>query len=128
MSKKRIESWIPVARRALTECKIEEGGFIDEMFLGRTASFGTAILSGRLRSAVAFFSKKGNAAIDRRKLVSAAYYCISGKNLDAEEVLKYVYDNESYELKEQFLDALSAIKHAISFFTLVNKEGKNEKS
>jgi len=128
MSKKRIESWIPAARKALTECEIESGGVIDEMFLGRASSFGAAIISGRLRSAVAFFAKKGNAAIDRRKLVSAAYYCISGENIDAEEVLEYVYENESHELKEQFLDALSAIKYAMSFFTLVNKEEKNEKS
>lgn len=126
MGKKRVERWIPVARKALTECEIENGGKIDDMFPGRAASFGAAIISGRLRSAVAFFSQRGNAAIDRRKLVSAAYYCISGKNLDAEKVLEYVYDNESPDLKEQFLDALSAIRYAMNFFTLVNMEGQDE--
>ena len=126
MGKKRVERWIPVARRALTECKIENDGKIDDMFPGRAASFGAAIISGTLRSAVAFFAKRGNAAIDRRKLVSAAYYCIMGENVDAEKVLKHVYDKETPDLKEQFLDALSAIRYAMNFFTLVNVEEQNE--
>lgn len=126
MAKKRVERWISAARQALTEFEIENGGVIDEMFPGRVSSFGAAIISGRLCSAVAFFAQRGNAAIDRRKLVSAAYFCISGEKKDAEDVLEYVYENESADLKDQFLDALSAIRYAMNFFTLVNKEGRDE--
>ena len=126
MGKKRVERWIPVARRALTEFGIENGGKIDDMFPGRAASFGAAIISGTLRSAVAFFSQRGGAAIDRRNLVSAAYYCISGEKLDAEKVLKCVYENDTPDLKEQFLDALSAIRYAMNFFMIVNKEEHDE--
>ena len=126
MSKKRVERWIPVARRAITECKIETDGKIDEMFPGRVASFGAAIISGTLRSAVAFFSQRGNAAIERNKLVSAAYYCISGENLKAEKVFECICNDNTPDLKEQFLDALSAIRYAMNFFTFVNDEGQNE--
>lgn len=126
MSKKRVEKWIPVAREALVKCKIATGGVVDEMFLSRVSSFGAAIISGRLSSAVAFFAQRGKAEIDRNKLVSTAFYCISGQNIDAEKVLEYVYKNENPDLKEQFLDALAAIRYAMTFFTLVNKEEHNE--
>ena len=33
---------------------------------------------------------------------------------------------KSADLKDQFLDALSAIRYAMNFFTLVNKEGRDE--
>ncbi len=128
MSKKRIEKLIPVARTALTECEIEVGGKIDEMFMDVVITFGAAIMSGRLRSAVAFFSEKGFSTVDRRKVVSAIYYCISGEKWTAEKVREYVYENESPDLKEEFLDALSAIRYAMNFFMFVKKEGSNEKS
>lgn len=126
MAKKRVEKWIPAARRALCEFKIESDGEIDEMFTGIILEFGAAIISGRLRSATAFFSQRGAASVDRRKVVSAAYYCISGEKWDAETVLEYVYENESPDLKEQFLDALAALRAAMHFFTIVNKEEHNE--
>ncbi|MBR2877885.1 MAG: hypothetical protein IKL42_00940 [Clostridia bacterium] len=128
MSKKRIKNWIPVARRAITECEIESGGKIEATFIDVVAELGAAIISGTLRSAVAYFSEKGDATVDRRKVVSAAYYCISGKRWAAGKVLEYVYENESPDLKEEFLDALAAIRYATKFFMYVNKEEQNEQS
>lgn len=126
MSKKRVEKWIPVARKALTEFEIEVNGKIDEQFRSSVSAFGAAIIAGRLRSAVAFFSQRGKASVDRRKLVSAAYYCISGEKWPAGKVLQYVYENETTEMKEQFLDALVAIRNAMIFLHFITKEERNE--
>lgn len=126
MSKKRIEKWMPVAREALVECEIVKDGAFDGMFKDLLTTFGVAIFSGRLRSAVAFFAARGRSAVDRRKVVSAVYYCISGEKCDAEKVLEYVYENESPELKEAFIDAIAAIKYALYFFVLEKGEESDE--
>lgn len=128
MSKKRIESWVPVARLALRQLEIAKDGCVDRGFSTTISAFGAAVVTGRLRSAVAFFSQRGNATVDRRKLIEAIYFCIFGEKVQAENVLKYVCNNETPDLKDMFVDASIAIKLAMNFFNLVGKEGQNEQS
>ena len=126
MSKKRIDSWIPAAKQALIELEIVRDGHIDKGFLSQITEFGAAVVMGRLRSAVAFYADSGNAEVDREKLVSAMYFCIFGEIKSAEDVLEFVYENESPDLKEKFTDASVALKLAMNFFSFRNGEAQDE--
>lgn len=130
VNKKRVNNWILIAKEALTECGIVKNGEIDGNLRGSISSFGAAVIMGSLPSAVAFFADQGDAMSERHKLIEAIYYCITeGKDRKtAIEVLQYVCDNNSYELKEKVTDASIALKLAMSFYSLDRKDKTDEKS
>lgn len=119
MNKKRVEGWILTAKEALEICKIAKDGKIDKNFRGQISSFGAAVVMGSLKSAVAFFSEKGGAEVERSRLISAMYYCISGEKSAPKDVLEIVCNGDEKELKEQFIDASIALKLAMNFYNLV---------
>lgn len=119
MNKKRINDWLLVAKEALEKTGVAENGEIDKTYRGQISSFGAAVVMGSLPAAVAFFSEQGGASVKREKLIQAMYYCISGKNLKAKEILEIVCKNNSNDLREKFTDASIAVKLAMNFFDLV---------
>jgi len=124
MNKKRVDSWILTARDALTKTGIAENGSMKKAFRGQISSFGAAVVMGSLKSAVAFFSVKGEAEVDRQKLLLAMYYVINeGKveNFEKTEpraVLEYVCSHDTKVTKELFVDASIALKLAMNFYHL----------
>lgn len=130
MNKKRVNDWILIAKKALVECGIVQNGSISSSLKGGISTFGAAVIMGSLPSAVAFFADQGDALSERHKLIEAIYYCITeGKDRKtAIQVLQYVCDNNSYELKEKVTDASIALKLAMSFYNLDRKDKTDEKS
>ena len=124
MNKKRVNEWIPVAKEALKKADIAKNGKIDSTYRSQISSFGAFVTLGSLKSAVAFFSKKGNATTERPQLLSAMFYVATGEwsNPETNGVFNFVCENACYELQERFLDASVALKLAMNFFELTREE------
>ena len=119
MNKKRVDSWLLDAKKALEVTEIAKGGIIDKTFRAQISSFGAAVIMGSFKSAVAFFSEQNGASVEREKLLIAMYLVIfKERKSSAKQVLEYVCNNDSVDLKEKFIDASLAIKLAMNFFEL----------
>ena len=127
MNKKRVNDLLLIAKNALVECEIAKGGKINHTFRSHISTFGAAVTMGSLPAAVAFFSEQGSASVERDKLITALYYCLYNEKKTPREVLQYVCENNSIELKEKFSDAVISLKLAMNFFELKKGE-KNAKS
>ena len=122
MNKKQVDGWILKAKEALEKTGIAtEGGKVDNSFRGQISAFGAAMVMGSFRSAVAFYVEKGEAKVDRQKLLQAIYYVISEepKLEDPKQIFQHVCDHDSYDEKEKFIDASIALKLAMNFFERV---------
>ena len=149
MNKRRVDGWILKAKEALEKTGIakkatekdaekaaekaaekdaekaaekaaEKGkSEIDNSFRGQISAFGAAMVMGSFRSAVAFYVEKGEAKVDRQKLLQAIYYVIYGKLEDPKQIFQHVCDHDSYNEKEKFIDASIALKLAMNFFERV---------
>lgn len=67
MNKRKVDTLLPAA---VEVCKKHQ---LTHEFRGQISSFGSAVASGSLLAAVAFFGNKGRAAVDRRYLMIAIY-------------------------------------------------------
>lgn len=115
MNKKRVDSWIPVAREALAVCGVlTADGTVGRACRGQMSVFGAMVLTGSLRAAVANFCDASNAG--RPQLLSAIYYCLSGQKTDPQQVLEILCKQDSPALKEQFLDACIAVRLALGLY------------
>lgn len=143
MNKKRVNNMLLTAKEALTDCEIARNNVIESTFRGQISSFGAAVVMGSLPAAVAFFSSKSNSTTDRQNLMKAIYYCITVFDVEKEQkeiakkealckspkdVLKYVCQNNSSELRKMITDASVALKLAMNFYELDPKGKENEKS
>lgn len=122
MNKKRVNEWLLIAKDALEKSEIVENGKINKTYRGQISSFGAAVVMGSLPAAVAFFSEQGGSTVDRTKLLVAMYYCIFQEKKSEKEILDFVVKNDTIEMREKFTDAAIALKLAMNFFELVEKE------
>ena len=123
MNKKRVDNWILKAKEAIEVLGISNEGKVDKAYRGQISSFGAAIVMGSFKSAIAFFSTKGECKVDRPKLIQAAYYVLSDRKIkDPKIILEDVCKLNATELmniKNDFIDASVAVKLALNFFELV---------
>ena len=128
MNKKRVDDWILTAKKAIDKAEIskygENGKEVVKGFRAKISSFGAAMVTGSFKSAVAFYVDQGDAGVDRSKLLVAIYYVAVGfeEGVTPQSVLEYVCRNDSKELKEKFLDAAIAIKLALNFYDLKERD------
>lgn len=118
MNKHRVNDLIP---KAYELCK-EHG--INMAFRGQISAFGSAIATGSLLAAVAFFSDQGSASIDRSELM-----VVINKMLKCPE--KTLFDtvkasNDTTALKEEILDCAIAVKLALNLFPAKNSADSSE--
>ena len=145
MNKKQVEEYLPRAYDVLKECGIASGTplAIENEFRGYIASFGAAVSMGSLLSAVAFFSKQGDAKRDRSKLMEAIYRLIAADGgtteipkadaLSRGHLFQYVRDRNKNEadqraVKEDVLSAAVALKLAMNLYDLKNSDGEGKQS
>lgn len=126
MNKKNINKKLSRAVEAIEKCKIvNEEGKIDKTFRGQISSFGAAVAMGSFKAAVAFFSEKGRASVDRFKLIQAMDYVAGDENevkdvkVICENVLSTKDPEKEEKLKTQYLEASVAIKLAMNVYTLI---------
>jgi CRISPR-associated protein Cmr5 len=135
MNKERIDSWIPCAYQTLIDVGISDknGTAIDKGYAGQIASFGAAVSTGSILSAVSFFSAQGGSSVKRNLLMLALYLVITNKTKNDltspksseksnRELYLYVKSEKDAgrerEVKEQILDAAIALKLAMNLFNL----------
>lgn len=148
-NKRKIDEYIPKAIACLCKNKkIVKDGKIKSGFAGQISTFSVAVSTGSLLSAVAFFSEKKQATVDRQELMNVIYEIISResaerKNTDDSKAVLLSYVKEVYEkthgqgkdanflldyeeFKQDVLNAAIAVKLAINFFQKENEdEGEN---
>lgn len=132
MNKKRVDKNIGNAYEILQskEIGIAVDGKIAKGYRGQISTFGAAISSGSLLAAIAFFSDKGKAQVNREKLMKAIMELVKRNhdNVKEDELFHYVKnrtksEGESIYLKEEILDYAIAIKLAMNLYTLTEEIG-----
>ena len=132
MNKNRVDGYLGTAVLLLKDDNIgvatakkgeTEKTCIEKTFRGCIASFGAAITMGSLKAAVAFYTKKGKASVDRQNLMKMIYRLVvpESEQNDKYDLLPYVigYKDDSNELKEKICDAAIALKLAMNMYELV---------
>lgn len=129
MNKRVVNEMIPCAYEALCKSGIAEKGCVDKKFRSQIASFGAAITMGSLLPAIAVFSDKGSAEVDRQKLMDAVLIVLKEKDICSRELNKlFEYVNssggdgklqmEENKKKENIINASIALKLAMNLYTL----------
>ena len=131
MQNNRIDKLLPVAYDILkNDDTIVREGKIDKALRGQISSFGAAILTGSLSSAVAFYSSQGRAKTPRQALPNVILQILKKgnllleedqvaiKNKSVEDLKDLVLVSKDPELQGKITDASIAIKLAMNFFTL----------
>ena len=138
MNKVRVNSYLDKARAAIIHTGMARNNRLEGNYRSQISSFGAAIVMGSLKSAIAFFSQKNGASVDRPKIIVAMYLLVTGEEFDANTVLRdepakgekeseiekkawkvfdYVCKNDNYETKEKFCDASIALKLVCNTFS-----------
>ncbi len=143
MNKKRIDRMLPDAAAVLKETRIAKDGKIDKTFRGQISSFGSAVSTGSLLAAVAYFSKQNNAKVKRDDLMDAIFrlirkevgrndperpsgtlYTLIRKEFEAGkpkllfDIVRNAGPEKQQEMKELVLDCAVALKLAMNLFEL----------
>lgn len=133
VNKKRIDNNIGKAYDILKSEKvaIAKNGQIPRGYRSQISSFGAAISSGSLLAAIAFFSDKGNAQVERQNLMQAIMELIRENHKDVQEDSLFIYvrarqgsESEIAKLKEEILDYTIAIKLAMNLYVLTADKKK----
>ena len=131
--KKNISKLLVHAENAVTSTLLKnkkENGlihkYIPKEYKGYISSFGAAIIQSGLLPALYFNHGSEGSTEDREKLMDAVFYILkNGYNITASEnnLLKYAKeqarDNELKKVKNQILDAATALKLVIRTYKLV---------
>ena len=127
MNKRVVNEMIPYAYEALCKSGIVVNGCVDKKFRSQIASFGAAITMGSLLPAIAVFSDKGSAEVDRH----AVLIVLKEKDFCSREISKlFEYANpsegdgkaqneEESRKKENIVNASIALKLAMNLYTLI---------
>ena len=131
MQNNRIDKLLPVAYNTLkNNDSIVKEGKIEKALRGQISSFGAAILTGSLSTAVAFYSSQGHAKTPRQALPNVLFQIlkegkllleedqVSIRNEAVKDLKDLVLVSKDPELQEKITDASIAIKLAMNFFTL----------
>jgi CRISPR-associated protein Cmr5 len=141
MDKRKVDELLPLAVQAL-DCDhtvaserigIVKNGTIPKSFRGQISTFGAAVSTGSLLAAIAFFNDKGNAAVDRRKLMMEINWMLEqqGEVKTDTTLFRTVQGagkTKQPEMKEKVLNCAVALKLAMNLYELTgdnvpSKEG-----
>ena len=112
MNKRRVDDLIP---KAYDLCRTYE---INIKYRNHIASFGSAVTTGSLLAAVAFFSNQRKASLDRSKLMAVINEMLKCHQNTLFDTVRMA--NNTSALKEEIIDCAIAIKLALN---LIPAEG-----
>lgn len=132
MSKRRINSLIPAACKAIMDSGLSVNNKVDKALRGQISAFGAAVNMGNLLSAVAFFSNKGGSGSERHLLMKAVYLLIHKTEEESDVTEKSLLDflvgePDPEAHKEVIIDAAISIKLAMNLFELVDKNNTDSR-
>ncbi len=134
--KNRIEKLVPIAidvaedlraKDKYGNLKKEKGEFyIQKKFKSYISSFGASVIQSGLIPALAFYSNDEGSNKERSRILKSIYKILE-INSPSKNLLKYAVDEYKKEgvdkelLKDQIMDAATALKLAIRTFKLVKE-------
>ncbi|SHE77576.1 type III-B CRISPR module-associated protein Cmr5 [Schwartzia succinivorans] len=131
MNKNIINDEIEQAYTLLAKHEVAKGGIIKKTFRGQISSFGAAIVMGNLLAAIAYFSEKGGAAVERQRLMDIIYDIIRSRHTNEDmppDLFSYANRkkkkgvSEESSCKEEILNAAIAVKLAMNLYKLEKEE------
>lgn len=135
-NKRKIDDYISKAIEVLEQNQeVQKDGKIKKSFQSQLATFGVAVSSGSLISAVAFFSEQGESSVKRQELMALIYDLVLKQKEqipsvpDPKKLLYYVQEKykESkkhndprlyWKVRDDILNAAVALKLAMNFYEL----------
>lgn len=127
MDKKKVDELLPKAYEVIQKNEIicTDGRYVKGEFRSQISTLGAAIINGSTLAAVAFFSRKGQAAVDRTQLLRCVEKLLG---LSDGSIFAHIRDcgqsaQSRQECREEVLNAVIALKLALNLFDL--KEKKN---
>lgn len=149
MNKRNIDELIDYAYDAMSVCGIARNGIVVKSYRSQFTSFGASVAMGSLKAAILFYSEEGNASVSRPDMMRAIYYILLRKRsadgqateveqqllqhsdqLDNKSLYNYVRNSArpQYELKEEIMDAVVAIKLAMHLYKVVDSSERRDRS
>ena len=121
MNKEVINKEIGIAYEVLSDVGIAKDGKIDKTFRGQISGFGAAVTMGSLNSAIAFFSQKNEASVDRDKIPKAILEVLQRTKCVEPEYknLFEVTNSKGDDIKEDIINAAIALKLAMNLYELI---------
>lgn len=122
MNKNVVNKELECAYEALSESGIVKEGKVKKAYRGQISTFGSAIIMGSLPAAIAFFSQKGGAEVDRPRLLDAILFVLEKEHgIKDKNLYEYVTKSNVNiaECKENIVNATIALKLAMNLYELV---------
>lgn len=123
---KKLEKMIPYAFEAVEKAHLVKNGAISKQYNGYISSFGASVVqSGMLLALIFNHRETERSEKDKKKLMDAIYYIVkevrNDKSTPHKNLLVYFRNaSEKKRLKNQTLDAATAIKLVIRTFKLTD--------
>ena len=135
MNKHEIDRLLPAAYDVIENGGFIKDGKIDSAFRGQISSYGSAIANGSLLAATAFFSKQGNASVDRSLLMKAINQLLPQLGVAATgntlfDTIRNNWGNtpaQHNDFTEKVLICATALKLAFNLFFLEDKNQSKDK-
>lgn len=126
---RRIDKLIPKAIEAAGR-HLSTEGIIHSEYNGYISSFGSAVLQSGLKAAIAFNeSESSGSAKDKRPLMRAILELVTKTIVEKDSKAKLLdhvlsFGENTSAIKDEIMDAATALKLAIRTFKLDKKEGE----
>ena len=129
MNKAEVNEMLPKAYELLEKHNIVEKNKINKSWYGQISVFGSAISTGSLLSAIAFFSDNGSCSVDRQNLLRVIFDLIKDDLIIDNNPPKKLFDlarinmgENELMVKESIINATIATKLAMKLYELTDEK------
>ncbi len=129
MNKAEVNEMLPKAYELLKKHNIVKNNKINKSWYGQISVFGSAISTGSLLSAIAFFSDNGSCSVDRQNLLLVIFDLIKDDFIIDNNPPKKLFDlarinmgENELMVKESIINATIATKLAMKLYELTDEK------
>ena len=129
MNKAEVNEMLPKAYELLKKHNIVKNNKINKSWYGQISVFGSAISTGSLLSAIAFFSDNGSCSVDRQNLLRVIFDLIKDDFIIDNNPPKKLFDlvrinmgENELMVKESIINATIATKLAMKLYELTDEK------
>lgn len=129
MNKAEVNEMLPKAYELLKKHNIVKNNKINKSWYGQISVFGSAISTGSLLSAIAFFSDNGSCSVDRQNLLLVIFDLIKDDFIIDNNPPKKLFDlarinmgENELMVKESIINATIATKLAMKLYELTEEK------
>ena len=129
MNKAEVNEMLPKAYELLKKHNIVKNNKINKSWYGQISVFGSAISTGSLLSAIAFFSDNGSCSVDRQNLLLVIFDLIKDDFIIDNNPPKKLFDlarinmgENELMVKDSIINATIATKLAMKLYELTDEK------